>query len=50
MKVPHIDATGQVIGVIDSSDLTDEEWASVKKHPSGAFDQRVTNPTKDTHE
>lgn len=42
MKVLEYDEAGKLLGVRDSKDLTDEEWARVKKDKSGAL-----RPAKD---
>jgi hypothetical protein len=40
MKVPFTDMSGQIIEILDSRDLTDEEWALVKKNKNGALSMR----------
>lgn len=40
MKVPYVNIHGQVIEILDSRDLTKDEWKLVKKNKSGALSQR----------
>ena len=37
MRVPFTDKGGNVIEILDSRDLTDEEWELVKKNRSGVL-------------
>lgn len=37
MKVLEYDTSGKLLGVRDSRELTDAEWARVKKDKSGAL-------------
>lgn len=37
MKIPFINAHGQITEILDSKDLTPEEWELVKKNKSGAL-------------
>jgi hypothetical protein len=40
MRVPYVDTNNRPIEILDSRDLTDEEWALVKKNVSGVLSQR----------
>lgn len=40
MKVPFTNMQGQVTEILDSRDLTDAEWALVKKNRSGVLSAR----------
>lgn len=37
MKVPVLDAAGRITNIVDSKELTAEEWARVRKDKSGAL-------------
>lgn len=37
MRVPFINQHGQITEILDSKDLTDDEWALVKANKSGAL-------------
>lgn len=40
MRVPYVNARGEVEEILNSRDLTDEEWALVKKNKSGVLSAR----------
>lgn len=37
MKVPKLNTLGQIVEIVDSKDLTPEEWARVKSDRDGAL-------------
>lgn len=40
MRVPFINAAGQITEILDSKDLTPDEWKLVKANKSGALTTR----------
>lgn len=48
MKVLEYDAAGKLLGVRESGDLTDAEWARVKKDRSGALRPEKDEPLRAT--
>lgn len=40
MRIPFMDMSGRIVEILDSKDLTDNEWKLVKANKSGALSMR----------